>query len=84
MPRKKSSPEVLTRIHEVIHIVRGERVILDADLAALYGTTTKRLLEQFKRNRKKFPPDFAYILKNQEVRNLRSQNATSKLQTLVV
>jgi hypothetical protein len=79
MPRKKLPPAVLGRIHEVIHVVRGERVILDADLAALYGTTTKRLLEQFRRNRKKFPSDFAYILKNQEVKNLRSQNATSSL-----
>jgi hypothetical protein len=78
MPRKKSSPAVLDRIHEVIHVVRGERVILDSDLAALYGTTTKKLLQQFRRNRKRFPSDFAYILKNHEVAGLRSQNVTSK------
>lgn len=61
-----------------IHVVRGQRVMLDADLAALYGTTTKRLNEQVKRNRTRFPPDFMFQLTLNEDRALRSQTATSK------
>lgn len=56
--------------------MRGHKVILDADLAALYGTTTKRLNEQVHRNRERFPPDFMFQLTNQEVAALRSQFAT--------
>jgi len=51
--------------------------MLDADLAAIYGVTTKRLNEQFKRNRKRFPEDFAFSLTTEEFDNLRSQFATS-------
>jgi hypothetical protein len=54
------------------------RVILDSDLAAVYGVPTKRLNEQFKRNRKRFPEDFAFQLTADEVTNLRSQIATLK------
>jgi hypothetical protein len=57
--------------------VRGKRVILDADLASIYGVPTKRLNEQVRRNKDRFPPDFAFFLTNQEVANLRSQFATS-------
>jgi len=57
--------------------IRGARVILDSDLAALYGVTTKRLNEQFKRNRKRFPEDFAFQLTVEEADSLRSQFATS-------
>jgi hypothetical protein len=52
----------LTRIAAAIHEVRGHRVMLDADLAALYGVTTKRLNEQVKRNRDRFPDDFMFVL----------------------
>jgi len=47
-------------------LIRGEKVILDADLAVLYGVTTKRLNEQVKRNRARFPPDFMFQLTNEE------------------
>jgi phage regulator Rha-like protein len=57
--------------------VRGKKVMLDADLAKLYGVTTKRLVEQVKRNIKRFPDDFMHQLTRQEVANLRSQFATS-------
>jgi len=57
--------------------LRGQRVILDADLARLYGVTTKRLNEQVKRNANRFPEDFMFQLTLAEVENLRSQNATS-------
>jgi hypothetical protein len=60
-----------------ILVIRGKRVMLDSDLAKLYGVTVKRLNEQVKRNRKRFPDDFAYQLTRQEVINLKSQNATS-------
>jgi len=65
------------QIERHIQLVRGQRVMLDADLARLYGVTTKRLNEQMRRNRKRFPSDFAFRLTAQEVANLRSQFATS-------
>ncbi|MBM4278141.1 MAG: ORF6N domain-containing protein [Deltaproteobacteria bacterium] len=64
-------------ITPLIITTRGKRVILDADLARIYGVPTKRLNEQVRRNIDRFPPDFAFVLTDQEVTNLRSQNATS-------
>ena len=58
-------------------LIRGQKVILDGDLAALYGVTTKRLNEQVKRNQKRFPADFMFALTLQEIAILRSQFATS-------
>jgi hypothetical protein len=60
-----------------IVVLRGQRVMLDADLAALYGVTTKRLNEQVRRNLERFPSDFMFQLINQEVAILKSQFATS-------
>ena len=57
--------------------IRGQKVILDADLAALYGVPAKRLNEQVKRNLKRFPLDFLFQLTREEFVNLRSQIATS-------
>lgn len=65
------------RIENAILLLRGEKVILDADLAALYGVTTKRLNEQVKRNQGRFPPDFMFRLTREEFTALRSQFATS-------
>jgi uncharacterized protein YukE len=65
------------QIEDQIYAVRGKRVMLDADLARLYGVTTKRLNEQVRRNADRFPEDFAFKLIDQEVTNLRSQIATS-------
>lgn len=59
-----------------IRIVRGQRVLLDSDLAALYGVTTKRLDEQVRRNMERFPEDFAFHITNQDLASSRSQNAT--------
>jgi len=56
--------------------IRGQKVVLDSDLAAVYGVTTKRLNEQFRRNRKRFPEDFAFQLSVEEYDSLRSQIAT--------
>lgn len=64
------------RIERAILLIRGEKVILDADLAALYGVTAKRLNEQVKRNRSRFPEDFMFQLTWEETRSLRLQIAT--------
>jgi hypothetical protein len=79
MAKKKTSRQVATaiEIERTIHLIRGQRVMLDADLAKLYGVTTRRLNEQVSRNRDRFPADFAYQLTPQEVTNLMSQNAIS-------
>ena len=60
-----------------IHAIRGQRVMIDADLALLYGVSAKRFNEQVRRNLKRFPPDFMFQLENQEFAILRSQFATS-------
>ena len=67
----------LAKIERRIFSIRGVRVILDADLAVLYGVSTKRLNEQFRRNRKRFPDDFAFQLTAEETTALRSQIATT-------
>ena len=67
----------LALIEQRIYTIRGVRVILDSDLAALYGVPTKRLNEQYRRNRKRFPEDFAFQLTVKEANSLRSQFATS-------
>lgn len=60
-----------------IGILRGQRVILDRELAAIYGVTTGRLNEAVKRNGERFPADFMFQLTAQEIENLRSQIAIS-------
>lgn len=65
-------------IEQRIVILRGQRVMLDADLAEVYGVTTKRLNEQVKRNRERFPKDFMFRLMEAETLHLRSQFATTR------
>jgi len=65
------------QIERLILLIRGCKVMLDADLAALYGVTTKRLNEQVRRNIARFPSDFMFQLTREEVESLRSQFATS-------
>ncbi len=60
-----------------IRMIRGQRVLLDEDLAELYGVETKRLNEQVKRNLERFPKDFMFQLTPKEFSNLKSQIATS-------
>ena len=78
---KKTATNLIAaeRIESVIQIVRGQRVMLDSDLAELYGVPTKRLNEQVSRNAERFPDDFAFRLTEQEVVHLRSQFATSNV-----
>ena len=66
------------RIEQTIQLIRGHRVMLDADLAILYAVPTKRLNEQVRRNTKRFPSDFMFQLTVKEMDRLRSQFATSK------
>jgi hypothetical protein len=56
----------ITNIDDKIFTIRGKRVMLDSDLAQLYGVTTKRLNEQMKRNRERFPEDFIFQLTKDE------------------
>ena len=68
---------VKKRIFKIIMVIRGEKVILDSDLAELYGVETRRLNEQVRRNIHKFPEDFMFQLTKEEFENLKSQIATS-------
>jgi hypothetical protein len=69
----------IERIENRILVLRGRRVLLDADLAALYGVTTKRFNEQVRRNAGRFPEDFLFRLSAKEWNSLRSQFATLKV-----
>src|ERR1044071_3306942 len=64
-------------ITKSIHFIRGHQVMLDADLAALYGVQVKALNQAVRRNAERFPDDFMFQLVKQEVANLRSQTVTS-------
>jgi len=75
----KTKTASVQRIEDMIYLIREQRVMLDLDLAEVYGVETKRLKEQFRRNAGRFPNDFAFQLTNQELVNLRSQIATSSL-----
>ena len=70
----------LIKIQEIkskIYTIRGLQVMLDSDLAEIYGVETKRLLEQVRRNKERFPEEFMFQLTKEEYENLRSQIATS-------
>ncbi|MBA4387714.1 MAG: DNA-binding protein [Verrucomicrobia bacterium] len=62
-------------VESVIHTARGQRVIIDADLARLYGVPTKRLNEQVRRNAERFPSDFVFQLEPGEAANVMSQHS---------
>lgn len=71
-PRQaRKSAAALPSVENVIHVVRGERIILDADLAKLYGVETRVLNQAVRRNRNKFPPDFLLELTSVESEALR-------------
>ena len=68
----------IERIEQAIYLIRGEKVMLDRDLAALYGVSTKVLKQAVKRNVARFPNDFMFVLSAAELRAWRSQFVTSK------
>jgi len=69
------------RIATVIHVIRGQKVMLDRDLAKLYGVPTKALKQAVRRNADRFPEDFMFVLAQGEMEVLRSQIVTSKTET---
>ena len=95
MPHKKNLTTTnlsvsVQLIERRIYLIRGQKVMIDYDLAELYGVPTKRLNERISRNKKRFPEDFMFRLTKEEAesltsqfvissRRLRSQNAISKL-----
>lgn len=72
------------QIEQAILVIRGHRVMLDSDLAKLYGVTTKALNQAVKRNANRFPRDFAFQLSAAEVRNLRLQVVTSTSEPVIL
>jgi uncharacterized protein YigA (DUF484 family) len=78
MTIKNSTAVSIERIAQSILELRGHKVLLDSDLAELYGVLTKRFNEQIKRNLARFPMDFMFQLTSDELGGLRSQIATSK------
>jgi len=68
---------IARHVNSRILLLRGQKVILDSDLATLYGVEVKHLNQQIKRNRKRFPEDFVFRVSAREVANLRSQIVTS-------
>src|SRR5579863_5241152 len=74
----KDAAVPMEQLDRLIHEVRGQKIMLDADLAEVYGVTTKALNQAVKRNADRFPADFAFLLTRQEVASLRSQIVTSK------
>jgi ORF6N domain len=83
MPHKKNlTPNSLAVsvqfVERRIYLIRGHKVMIDEDLAELYGVLTKALNQQVQRNRKRFPEDFMFQLTKEETENLRSQIVTSR------
>jgi hypothetical protein len=75
--KKSKSVVPMERIEKAILLIRGQKVILDRDLADLYGVETKVLKQAVRRNIARFPEDFMFELKKDEFANLRSQFVTS-------
>jgi len=67
------------RIEQSIHVIRGQRVMIDSDLARLYGVSTSSLNQAVLRNEERFPDDFSFVLSWQEFTDLKSQNVISSL-----
>jgi hypothetical protein len=80
--RPRLSLQVEQQLARRIHVIRGVRVMLDADLAALYGVPTMRLNQSVKRNRDRFPADFMFQLTAEESRAVRAQIAISNRENL--
>ena len=74
-----ASLQPLENIENLIHVIRGKQVMLDRDLARLYGVETKRLNQQVQRNLERFPGDFMFQLLKEEFENWKSQFATSNI-----
>ena len=71
----------MEQIEQAIYLIRGEKIILDQDLATLYGVETKALVQAVKRNSNRFPRDFMFQLSKEEFADLKSQIVTSSLRS---
>ncbi|HYK22189.1 MAG TPA: ORF6N domain-containing protein [Pyrinomonadaceae bacterium] len=83
MPHKKNLTTTdlaisVQLVERRIYLIRGHKVMIDGDLAKLYGVATKALNQQVQRNRQRFPEDFMFQLTKEEAENLRSQIVTSR------
>jgi ORF6N domain-containing protein len=76
---KRTTQDVPARVEALIRTIRGEKVILDSDLAAIYGVETKALNRAVKRNAKRFPEDFVFQLTKDEAQSSRCQSGTSNI-----
>ena len=78
--RKEETKELITTddIRSKVYIIRGQQVMLDKDLAEIYGYEVKKLNQQVKRNIERFPEDFMFRLSNSEIDSVRSQIVTSR------
>jgi hypothetical protein len=75
----KAKPAIsVQRIERLIYVIRGQKVMLDNDLAELYGVETRVLKQAVRRNKKRFPDDFMFELTKEENQSLRSQNVILK------
>ncbi|MFN8393614.1 MAG: ORF6N domain-containing protein [Bacteroidia bacterium] len=84
-PAEEATPELMLPdevVAQKIYLIRGKKVMLDRDLADLYGVETKRLKEQVRRNLERFPEDFMFELTKEELENWRSQFATSNSENM--
>ena len=75
---KKLSVVPVDGVERSIFWIREQKVMLDRDLAELYGVETRALIQAIKRNKERFPKDFMFQLKNQELTHLKSQNVMSR------
>lgn len=73
---------ITSEIESYIVTIQGQKVMLDSDIASLYGVETKRINEQVRRNSDRFPEDFVFQLTEKEFENLKSQNSTSNISSL--
>lgn len=81
MSKKLAKSHTVQEVEGKVYVIRGQRIMLDSDLAEVYGVETRRLKEQVRRNIGRFPNDFMFELSADEMKkivSLRSQNATSK------
>ena len=76
--KKSEKQSLIPSLEKAISTTRGVRIILDFDLAAIYGVATSRLNQQVRRNQIRFPEDFVFELTKDEVDSLMLQSATSK------
>ena len=77
MPRKKTELLPVEKVQQSIYLIRGEKVILDEDLAGLYGVATRTLNQSVRRHKNRFPDDFMFQLTHKEFMTLKSQSVIS-------